>query len=107
MRENYYRKEHSMKKIGLVGGIGPASTVEYYLGIIEKNRIAHGDNIYPEIVIDSVNMAQHDKALAEKDYDKLCGYLLSLNRKKRKAKMKINIVPLEKIEIDGKSIDLA
>lgn len=52
-------------------------------------------------------MAQHDKALAEKDYDKLCGYLLSLNRKKRKAKMKINIVPLEKIEIDGKSIDLA
>ena len=71
------RKEHSMKKIGLVGGIGPASTVEYYLGIIEKNRIARGENIYPEIVIDSVNMAQHDKALAEKDYDRLCGYLLS------------------------------
>lgn len=64
-----------MKKIGLVGGIGPASTVEYYLGIIEKSRIEQGEDVYPEIVIDSVNMLQHDKALAEKDYDKLCDYL--------------------------------
>lgn len=64
-----------MKKIGLVGGIGPASTVEYYLGIIEKSRIEQGEDVYPEIVIDSVNMLQHEKALAEKDYDKLCDYL--------------------------------
>ena len=47
-----------MKKIGLVGGIGPASTVEYYLGLIEKSRSELG--IYPEIVIDSVNMLKHD-----------------------------------------------
>ena len=65
-----------MKKIGLVGGIGPASTVEYYLGIIKKCRIEQRGNIYPEIVIDSVNMLQHDKALAENDYDKLAQYLL-------------------------------
>lgn len=31
-----------MKKIGLVGGIGPASTVEYYLGIIERCHRAQG-----------------------------------------------------------------
>lgn len=65
-----------MKKIGLVGGIGPASTVEYYLGIIKKCRIEQRGNVYPEIVIDSVNMLQHDKALAENDYDKLAQYLL-------------------------------
>lgn len=64
-----------MKKIGLVGGIGPASTVDYYLGIIEKSRIEQGEDAYPEIVIDSVNMSQHDKALAEKDCKKLCNYL--------------------------------
>lgn len=28
-----------MKKIGLVGGLGPASTVYYYLGLIELFRI--------------------------------------------------------------------
>ncbi len=65
-----------MKKIGLVGGIGPASTVEYYLGIIKKCRIEQRGNVYPEIVIDSVNMLQHDKALTENDYDKLAHYLL-------------------------------
>ncbi len=65
-----------MKKIGLVGGIGPASTVEYYLGIIKKCRIEQRGNVYPEIVIDSVNMLQHDKVLVENDYDKLAHYLL-------------------------------
>lgn len=65
-----------MKKIGLVGGIGPASTVEYYLGIIKKCRTEQKGNVYPEIVIDSVNMLQHDNALAENDYDKLAHYLL-------------------------------
>ena len=55
----------SYKKIGLVGGIGPASTVEYYRGIIKKFQMELGENIYPEIVIDSVNMIQHDQALME------------------------------------------
>lgn len=63
-----------MKKIGLVGGIGPASTMEYYFGLIEKSRNERG--VYPEIVIDSVNMLKHDIALNAKDYDKICEYLL-------------------------------
>lgn len=65
-----------MKKIGLVGGLGPASTVDYYLGIIGKSRAELGEEAYPEIVIDSVNMALHNKALIEADYSTLCGYLL-------------------------------
>ena len=44
-----------MKKIGLVGGIGPASTVEYYLGLIQKSLNEQKNSMYPEIVIDSVN----------------------------------------------------
>lgn len=65
-----------MKKIGLIGGIGPASTVDYYLGIIEKFHNEQGMCIYPEIVIDSVNMSLHDMALTEKAYDRLCDYLI-------------------------------
>lgn len=65
-----------MKKIGLVGGIGPASTVEYYLGIIEKCHREQGWYTYPEIVIDSVNMSLHDRALAEKDYARLSDSLI-------------------------------
>lgn len=65
-----------MRKIGLVGGIGPASTVEYYLGLVEKCRKEQGENVYPEIVIDSVNMTLHDDALRRKDYHRLSEYLL-------------------------------
>lgn len=64
-----------MKKIGLVGGLGPASTVDYYLGIIEKSHMEQGKDVYPEIVIDSVNMSQHINALEEKDYNRVCEYL--------------------------------
>ena len=66
-----------MKKIGLVGGIGPASTVEYYLGLIQKSLNEQNNSIYPEIVIDSVNMLKHDVALENSDYSVLGEYLLS------------------------------
>ncbi len=63
-----------MKKIGLVGGIGPASTVEYYLGLTEISLSETGE--YPEIVIDSVNMLKHDAALNNREYGRVCEYLL-------------------------------
>lgn len=72
-----------MKKIGLVGGLGPASTVEYYLGLIEKSREEFGADVYPEIVIDSVNMSEHTAALSSGDFAALSQLLLkSLNNLK-------------------------
>ncbi len=65
-----------MKKIGLIGGLGPASTVDYYLGLIERGRTQCGPDVYPEIVIDSVNMNEHTNALLAKDYDTLSGFLI-------------------------------
>ena len=65
-----------MKKIGLVGGLGPASTIDYYTGLIDKTKREQGQTVYPEIVIDSVNMTLHDKALVEKDYYRLSEYLI-------------------------------
>ena len=58
-----------MKKIGLVGGIGPASTVDYYLGLIEKCRAEFGENVYPEIVIDSVSLTAATDFFAQNDFD--------------------------------------
>lgn len=58
-----------MKKIGLVGGIGPASTVDYYIGLIEKCRAEFGENVYPEIVIDSVSLAEATDFFAQNDFD--------------------------------------
>ena len=58
-----------MKKIGLVGGIGPASTVDYYLGLIEKTRAEFGENVYPKIVIDSVSLSEATDFFAENNLD--------------------------------------
>lgn len=58
-----------MKKIGLVGGIGPASTLDYYLGLIERCRAEFGENVYPEIVIDSVSLTTATDFFAQNDFD--------------------------------------
>ncbi|HWR11133.1 MAG TPA: amino acid racemase [Rectinemataceae bacterium] len=47
-----------MQKVGIVGGIGPASTLDYYREIIAGYRMATGARDYPKIVIDSVNMTE-------------------------------------------------
>lgn len=65
-----------MKKIGLVGGLGPASTIEYYMGLIHLNQADYGKDAYPEIVIDSVDMSRHTKAFNEQAYDTIADYLI-------------------------------
>lgn len=67
----------TMKKTGIVGGIGPASTVEYYLGLVRKSLKEKPGGAYPEIVIDSVNMLEHDAALERGDLSSLGEHVLS------------------------------
>ena len=48
-----------MKKIGIVGGLGPESTLYYYRIFIDLCRgIDELDGAYPEVVIYSVNMKE-------------------------------------------------
>lgn len=44
-----------MKKIGLIGGTGPESTIMYYKELNSKIDEATGGKNMPEIVIESVN----------------------------------------------------
>jgi aspartate racemase len=45
-----------MKTLGLIGGIGPESTIEYYRHLIAAYRKQNPDGSYPAIVINSINM---------------------------------------------------
>lgn len=45
-----------MKTIGLIGGIGPESTVDYYKAIIATFNTTYADLTYPEILVYSVNL---------------------------------------------------
>ncbi|HLW55071.1 MAG TPA: amino acid racemase [Candidatus Angelobacter sp.] len=46
-----------MKTLGIVGGIGPESTIEYYRAIIAAYREQHDGN-YPSIIINSISVKQ-------------------------------------------------
>ncbi len=65
-----------LKKVGLVGGIGPASTVNYYLGLIEKVKTNFNENTYPEVIIDSVDMDYATQCFINREYEKSVEYIL-------------------------------
>ena len=66
-----------MKKVGIIGGIGPASTLDYYSGIISKYRAKTNDDNYPGIVIDSINMTEMLSYVSDKDWDSVVNMLLN------------------------------
>ncbi len=47
-----------MKTLGIIGGIAPESTIEYYSFIIESYRQQESDGNYPSLLINSVNLKQ-------------------------------------------------
>jgi aspartate racemase len=47
-----------MKTVGIIGGIGPESTIEYYRLIIASYRERVRDGSYPSIVINSIDVNQ-------------------------------------------------
>lgn len=65
-----------MKKIGIIGGIGPESTVDYYKGIIRIFLEQYADLAYPEIIIFSVNMNRLLKMVENREWNKLTEWLV-------------------------------
>jgi len=68
-----------MTTVGMVGGLGPESTIDYYRRILEAWR-AHDASSAPSIVIDSLDV-QRGLRLVEKDRPGLTEYLLTSLRR--------------------------
>ncbi|HXZ40675.1 MAG TPA: amino acid racemase [Terriglobales bacterium] len=47
-----------MKTLGMIGGVGPDSTIDYYRLIIAAYRERRPDGSYPPIIINSVNLKE-------------------------------------------------
>ena len=47
-----------MKTVGIIGGIGPESTIEYYRLIIAGYRQRQTDGSYPTIIVNSLNLSK-------------------------------------------------
>lgn len=65
-----------MQRIGIVGGLGPESTLEYYRGIISAFNLKTGDFNYPEIIIYSMNLRPVLDMFQAEDWDRLAGALM-------------------------------
>ena len=66
-----------MERAGVIGGIGPESTLDYYRSIIRGFRDLTGSDDYPEIIINSINMTEMLGNLEEDDYHSLVEQLSS------------------------------
>jgi aspartate racemase len=54
--------------LGIVGGIGPESTVDYYRALVATWRRRRPDGSYPRVIIDSVEAGRVIRLLGEGEY---------------------------------------
>lgn len=66
-----------MTTVGMIGGIGPESTVEYYRLIIASYRKQKPDGTYPSIVINSIDLKRMLDRIEANDLTGVAEYLAS------------------------------
>ena len=66
-----------MSTVGIVGGIAPESTIQYYRLLIESYRNQMQDGRYPSIVINSIDMTRMLDLIAADRLDEVTAYLLA------------------------------
>src|SRR5436305_6343647 len=65
-----------MKILGIIGGVGPESTIEYYRNIIALYRERQRDGSYPEFIINSVNLKKGLVFMTANNLAGMADYLL-------------------------------
>ena len=65
-----------MKTLGIIGGLGPESTIDYYGKIIALYRERTGDGSYPQFIINSINMKKGLDFMEANDLAGMADYLL-------------------------------
>jgi aspartate racemase len=65
-----------MKTLGIIGGVGPESTIEYYQNIIALYRERQRDGSYPEFIINSVDLKKGLDFMAANKLAGMADYLL-------------------------------
>ncbi len=64
-----------MKTLGIIGGLGPESTVDYYQRIIALYRERTGDEHYPEFIVVSVDLRKGLDFMDTNDMSGMADYL--------------------------------
>lgn len=65
-----------MKTVGIIGGIGPESTIDYYRKIVAAYCEYDDGGNYPKIIINSINMTEMLKSLGANKFDEIVDSLV-------------------------------
>src|SRR6476646_9923223 len=74
-----------MKTVGIVGGIAPDSTIEYYRQIIASYRAQSKDGNYPAIIINSINLNRMIDLITANELTAVTEYVLDAIEKLARA----------------------
>jgi aspartate racemase len=87
------------KKIGILGGLSPESTVVYYTYITRAYTERYGDYGYPEIIIYSVSLQKYHDWRARGEWDKIAGDMISAAHNLEKAGADFGIIATNTMHI--------
>ncbi len=65
-----------MKTPGIIGGLGPEATLDYYRKIVGGYRARTGDGSYPPLLLNSIDMQRMLRLVAAEDLTGLTAFLL-------------------------------
>jgi aspartate racemase len=66
-----------MSTVGIIGGIGPASTIEYYRKIVAAYYKREANGNYPRIIINSINMKKMLDLIGSGKFDEVTEFLVA------------------------------
>lgn len=81
-----------MKTLGIIGGVGPESTTDYYSAIIAAYRERNPDGSYPPLIINSIDLKKMVDLITRNDLKGVADYLLDEIRKLARAPVDFGLV---------------
>src|SRR5246127_2068544 len=81
-----------MKTLGMIGGVGPESTIDYYKNIIAMYRERKPDGHYPQFVINSIDLQKGIDFLEVDDLAGMAAFLLAEIEKLPRAGAEFGII---------------
>lgn len=81
-----------MKTIGMIGGLGPESTIDYYRLLIAAYRERVTDDSYPQILINSIDLRKVVRLMNANDMTQLTGWLVAEVQKLANAGAEVGFV---------------
>jgi aspartate racemase len=97
---NYFGRNHIIKTVGIIGGLGPETTSEFYLNLIKDCRIYC--NRYPSVVIDSLSLSfslEKDIVRYSKNEEKLLPLLKESVKRLNRAKVDFIVIPCNTVHV--------